>query len=791
MTLGLAYRVEPEIDERSAEREAREFSSKLSEELSEIEPLEAQQMFGDDIEEYLEETDEMISEFSFEGLQDPSGFGGDVLYGQGPAEMPQHQQQEESLFETFAPEIFGEVVAENFFSQDEPLDVNRIDDEGDGGMGVFQTIAIGSLLNDLVKEPIGEQLKDVGGILAAVKTGSLKTAAATTTLGALFVGGLAGVVVGGLALSFLEGIVNSLAQQSPLLASVLDIFGLAVSLFFRPFGDLLAQALLPIGVALLELAAGFNEVASGEGIAAGIAYLFDRLIGALFSLDGLFVAALTGAATVIGGALGAVIGSFVAAKTGAVVGATIGSIIPGGGTVIGAGIGAILGLIVGLLSSLLIVFNVDLKAILNDLKEEFFLSIKPVTDFLATIQNLLIGYLIAYYEFKANVEQFLDKKLGQVVTYLKELFNTFQEGGFSAVIDKLLDDTGLNEFLADIIPEFDVFEWLKDQFPGWPNAIENFDVYETLENLFPGWPDAIENFGVYEALENLFPGWPDSAILSFNVYDAILNLFPGWPSGISSFNVYNQIRNAFPGWPDSISDFDVYETVKSQIPEIDWNLSGFDWGDFIPTISFDLPDFPGWEAVVTGAADTVGSVIDAFENIGSGSQPEQVQPQQPEVPDDDDDDDPSTGVGSGIGGSIPGAPDDAGVDDEGDPPNAPASGYRPPSGVMASGGIVTDAMMAMIGEGRETEVVQPLSQLNRFVDSRQPVQNSVNVNQSNDISQSDIEDAFRRALDRADITDNEDVTTELQKVRTEIRRMRDEMDINVEFKDSSKWEVNK
>lgn len=90
-------------------------------------------------------------------------------------------------------------------------------------------------------------------------------------------------------LSTIKGYLDTLAGSSPKLGAVMDMFGMALQLFFRPFGNAAAGLLFPAMRSLLQLSADFNKAFSEGGLHSAVAMLipafgrwFGQVIGGIF-----------------------------------------------------------------------------------------------------------------------------------------------------------------------------------------------------------------------------------------------------------------------------------------------------------------------------------------------------------------------------------------------------------------------------------------------------------------------------------------------------------------------------
>lgn len=186
-----------------------------------------------------------------------------------------------------------------------------------------------------------------GAGAAAGGGGAASAAASGGLLGSAASGGLAKVALGGAVavgmLSTLGTIKDLTMAASPALQTTSSMFGEAMKLFFRPFGDFLSSLLRPMSKSLLEMAKNFNQNVGENGLTVALA---EGLTGVDITDGGLGEVTLGGfgaGAGLAGGAIGG-------AKAGGAAGAALGSVVPGAGTAAGGTAGAIVGAIVGAIS---------------------------------------------------------------------------------------------------------------------------------------------------------------------------------------------------------------------------------------------------------------------------------------------------------------------------------------------------------------------------------------------------------------------------------------------------------
>jgi len=273
MEVGLTARVKPDLDDRATRKEA----DRLNEFVTEaIQDLKAHMDFAeveDGVENVLShsghvaEDTEIFAENveraadSLEGIQmpqlsqlDTDGFAGDVLFGDGPAGSG------------------GEDDDGGGGALSDVADLIPSGDDDGGGMGE-------GMLGEL-KDVFADNKKITASMLT--RMGSLQ--ALTKGVGRILARGGGKIAIVGFGLILLGGLLAAMTKSSSLLAQVLGLFTTAIGLFFRPFGDLLGMALLPIANGILTLASGFAAVFGNDGILSALGWLAQEL--AVILIDG-------------------------------------------------------------------------------------------------------------------------------------------------------------------------------------------------------------------------------------------------------------------------------------------------------------------------------------------------------------------------------------------------------------------------------------------------------------------------------------------------------------------------
>jgi len=276
MEVGLKAKVSPEVDDRAVRREAGRLRSSFEESLEEITVA----LDLSDVVERMGDVEDRTAEVSTQAKEAAEGaremrdavenmdltplqqmqqgdFAMDVMFGQGPAAMP------ESAGVSGAPVREGGRGAAGSGGGDDQ-----------GGRLEQGLQSIFGRVGERARGRTGQMSRKMAGRMDEMSGGMGR-------LAKLLIGGAAVVSVTGLALQYLAQTANALASTSPLLETVVDIFGLALSLFFRPFASILGRLLLPIAVAALQLAAEFNTVFGEEGIGSALSFLAVQIVAGL------------------------------------------------------------------------------------------------------------------------------------------------------------------------------------------------------------------------------------------------------------------------------------------------------------------------------------------------------------------------------------------------------------------------------------------------------------------------------------------------------------------------------
>jgi len=331
-------------------------------------------------------------------------------------------------------------------------------------------------------------------------------------------------------------------------------------------------------------------------------------------------------------------------------------------------------------------------------------------------------------------------------------------------------------------------------------------------------------------LENAFETAKDSIIGGNGIIGDVIS---GIKSDLSDLNDY--VKNTF-GININESFLDVFDSVAQAITQ------PFEQVNF-SELTEALDDLAIETDLLIASLNTLGGVnIDAeipnftdvqdyFEGIFDNQEQEQTY-QPPDDDSSDTNDDGGLDAG-GFGDELGGDPAGGSSDDPPSSGGAGGGGGTAGGTIAATGGYVDSTGLATIHEGErivpdaqvtdrgETQFdISGMSDLlsdmspsysfdlpNVSVDNQSPLERiesvvssdinvsdniSINNDEGEGISQNELERAFSDALSRTSVeVSDEEMRREIQKVRSELRRMRDEMDLDVEFTDTSKWEVTK
>lgn len=247
MEIGLTAKVKPEIDERESERQASKLKTKMEEAVSDLPATMDLDSVLDKTSQMKEDVEEMTS--SLENVASvPMPDGGVVAAGGGAQAGPQMPDQGMGGF-------------------------GGQDDQDAGPGGLQGKMAEMAQQQDGMLGRVGEMaggIQEQNGLLGRIGKGLLAGAAA--------------IAITGLALGYMRDTVEALSSTSPLLGQVVDMIGLAMSLFLRPIATTLGQFLLPLATGMLQLASEFNTVFQEQGIADALAFLSMEILAGLANM---------------------------------------------------------------------------------------------------------------------------------------------------------------------------------------------------------------------------------------------------------------------------------------------------------------------------------------------------------------------------------------------------------------------------------------------------------------------------------------------------------------------------
>lgn len=321
MDIGLIAKVKPELDTRKADEEAGKLRQRMQESVEEIEVGVDMQEAVENAGEMKEQVNSMDTEFEWvspgdlqtRGVEGQAGGGGGG--GEPAKEIAGHFKDAWNR-----PVSFLQDTVEEFATAKDGLvskfeeNIESMAEQVGGGMPIMEGLDLmgmgedGGVMGGGGGGPEEASDSDVAEAMAMQKGGKMaagrmggsaaggagsggKLAGISSKLGsisgsvgsmstALLAGGAA-VAIAGLGLLALTKIwdgIKALGEHSPLLGTVVDILGMAMSLFFRPFGNIIGQLLMPIAAGMIKLAAGFNKVFGNQGILEALAWLSKEII---------------------------------------------------------------------------------------------------------------------------------------------------------------------------------------------------------------------------------------------------------------------------------------------------------------------------------------------------------------------------------------------------------------------------------------------------------------------------------------------------------------------------------
>lgn len=205
----------------------------------------------------------------------------------------------------------------------------------------------------------------------------------------------------------------------------------------------------------------------------------------------------------------------------------------------------------------------------------------------------------------------------------------------------------------------------------------------------------------------------------------------------------------------------IMDKVQPVVSDLISRIQSWNVNDVLPAIGWNLhnvlPPISSWSITDLISPITDWSPSDLFGG-GNGSDGGQSSgtPSNPSA------DPPDSGTGGGGGGGGGGGVGGGG------PPSAPGRMAR-----MAEGGIVTSATNAVIGEGRESEAVMPLSKLQSVIDASGGT--NVSVEGGSDMDSTALEDEIEASFEDA----SDDIVRELTRLRRLIRNQEQDIVVKV------------
>ena len=325
----------------------------------------------------------------------------------------------------------------------------------------------------------------------------------------------------------------------------------------------------------------------------------------------------------------------------------------------------------------------------------------------------------------------LGATIGATLAGILGILTAYNIDGILNFITDIADSIDLVRFVAyAILGPFGVlaiefFSWMKDKIQKMLNVFQDFDFSAVFDIQEP----IIKEKQIIRFLKDVVP----------------------------KFTLWQDIKNAFPGW-------------NNILPKVKWSIPSFpSWGKFIPTIDWDVPELPSASEIMSLVKDMMDPRVDVeiddyvednFEDDTDGShlgggKNEETGSTSPGsgIPDDDG------GTGGGGGGGL----------------GAPISAAS-----LATGGIVTDTMLTYVGEGRESEVVATLSKLDSMMSSPDySGMDSGGMGSGVDVEQ---------VIDASSENDDE-VIRQLRKIARILNGLSDDISMDVQMRDQSRWEV--
>jgi len=263
MEIGLTAKVKPDVDDREVDRQASSLRGRMQEA---VDGLKAHVDF-DDMEDKLgqmEEHTDHISSSSSEFMENME----ETVSHLEEFDMSTLEQLSDGDFAMDVMFGGGEAPGEG------PGDDG--DEGGQGGGGVVGMLPQGAGIADSL-DSVGNMISQNSGKMGSVVSRLGSISGILSGLGSMFMKGGGAIAIAGIGLMFLGTIASKVAEASPLLGQISSMLGMAINLFFRPFGNIIGKLLLPLISGILGLAANFNRVFGSEGILKALGWLAKEL----------------------------------------------------------------------------------------------------------------------------------------------------------------------------------------------------------------------------------------------------------------------------------------------------------------------------------------------------------------------------------------------------------------------------------------------------------------------------------------------------------------------------------
>ncbi len=150
-------------------------------------------------------------------------------------------------------------------------------DAATGGMGLDSGPGMGGGMGDM--DALGEMNDGIGGLQDSFND---SLPAAIPAAGGIASKALPIAIAGGIG----AGLLTQMSAASGRLQATLGMFGTAMDLFFKPFGDFLGSKLRPMADHLIGVAQDFNKIADNEGLSVAVASIANNAITGIGSQIG-------------------------------------------------------------------------------------------------------------------------------------------------------------------------------------------------------------------------------------------------------------------------------------------------------------------------------------------------------------------------------------------------------------------------------------------------------------------------------------------------------------------------